>query len=375
MSRSSSPSQLSVILGWQKFLERPVQFEELSGSMRDLSPPRFSFYLMLSLATAIATFGMLANSAPTIIGAMIIAPLMAPILSLAFGLVCSDWRMTLAATFSVITGTMLVIVFAFICTEMIGLRIAGSEILGRSSPTLLDLGVALAAGAAGAFAYTRTSIMNSIAGVAIAVALVPPLAVVGIGLSLGYKAAGDADADLREIGIMSGGFDIAQGAFVLFLTNLIGIIATAAIVFALSTKGRWRNVIAGFFIFLILLIPIFGPLSDGLYRLYVKSTVNRALVALVVLKPDLYSGHAKVNRLNVDNFNDRVHVNLDVTIDSAHLSKMPSQVATLQKYLSAALGKKVELRATVLPVDVKTFVAISSEDDEDIDDKVLEEIN
>jgi len=91
--------------------------------------------------------------------------------------------------------------------------------LSRAFPSLLDLGVAMAAGAAGAFSLSRESIRNSVAGVAISVSLVPPLAVAGIGLALGRKATADVGLSFREVGLFSGGTDIAVGAIVLFLTT------------------------------------------------------------------------------------------------------------------------------------------------------------
>ena len=116
---------------------------------------------------------------------MIIAPLMNPIASLAYALVVLSSRLLERAIFTLLTGILLVIVIAYLTTEILGLTTVGSEILGRTTPNSLDLGVALAAGAAAAFANTRRSIASALPGVAISVALVPPLSVVGIGLCLG----------------------------------------------------------------------------------------------------------------------------------------------------------------------------------------------
>jgi hypothetical protein len=134
----------SVLKSWAPHVESPASVEALSNIMVASAIPALSFYVMLGLATAIATLGLLSNSAPVVIGAMIVAPLMQPIVSFSFGVVVADWRLILYSTLTVVSGVFLVIGLAFATTELIGLRIAGSEILGRTAPTLLDLGIACA---------------------------------------------------------------------------------------------------------------------------------------------------------------------------------------------------------------------------------------
>ena len=95
--------------------------------------------------------------------------------------------MIIRSTIAVFTGTLLTIGVAFIITEAIGWQLAGFEIVARMRPSLLDLGIALAAGAA-AFAYTHPGVSSALAGIAIAVALVPPLCTVGIAIAFGQEA-------------------------------------------------------------------------------------------------------------------------------------------------------------------------------------------
>ena len=345
----------SIFAGWRFHFEKPVDAGGLSNALHALSVPTFGFYFMLSAATVITTFGMLANSAPAIIGAMIIAPLMGPIVSLAFGLVCTDWRMIVSSILSLFTGIVLVVAFAYLCTQVIGLRIAGSEILDRSAPTSLDLGIAMAAGAAGAFAHTRKSIMNSIAGVAIAVALVPPLTVVGIGLALGRQVTGGSSNRLQELGFEAGGFDIALGAMVLFLTNLIGIILVAAMVFIFNKYGRWKQALASLAFFLVLLALILEPLNFGLYRLYVKSTTLSTVTTLIVDQPDIFSGSARLRSMNVNYIGEQVSIDLVLTVAVEELSMMQERLVTFHRYLSAALNREVEIKADIIPVQFQSF--------------------
>ena len=169
---------------WHIYLEKPIPEEEVAYYRKAASIPSFSFFFLLICATILATLGLLANSPAVIIGAMIVAPLMNPILSIAFAIVTGHWTLYKQSLVTVFLGASAAILVSYGIGFLLPLSVVGSEVVARSSPNLIDLGIAIAAGAAGAFSLTRKSIANSIAGVAIAVALVPPLCVVGIGLGI-----------------------------------------------------------------------------------------------------------------------------------------------------------------------------------------------
>ena len=170
---------------WRLNLETQVPREELYRIRIASSKPSLGFFVLLICSAVIATLGLLSNSTAVVIGAMIVAPLMDPILSLAFGLTISDNKLVKRSAITVAIGVAVVVITAWILTSMIGPAEVNREITSRTAPTLIDLGIATAAAVAGAFTITRDRLSNSIAGVAIAVALVPPLCVTGIGLSLG----------------------------------------------------------------------------------------------------------------------------------------------------------------------------------------------
>jgi uncharacterized hydrophobic protein (TIGR00271 family) len=177
-----------------------------------------AWWVMLLLSVAIATFGILQDSTAVVIGAMLIAPLMTPIIGTAAGAV-NGWPKRITASLGMIAaGVSASIGLAFVigawAPQLIPLA-SNSQVTSRVSPNIIDMGIALAAGAAGAFANVNKRVSASIAGVAIAVALVPPLGVVGLTLHAGML--GDA-----------------LGAFLLFLTNLVSIILAAMIVFGLT---------------------------------------------------------------------------------------------------------------------------------------------
>lgn len=337
---------------WRSQTEDAISAADLFENMKQLSLPSFDFFLMLTLSALIATFGLIADSAPAIIGAMIIAPLMSPIMSFSGGLVSVDVRLIARSALTVITGVTLVVVLAYGSTFMFGLRIVGTEILNRTSPSLIDLGVAMAAGAAAAFAHTRRSIMTSIAGVAIAVALVPPLAVTGIGLAIGRKGATESGFSLSEIGFFSGGIDVATGSFLLFLTNFIGIVALAILVFVLQGYGKRAKALLALAAFIAATLVIFQPLQETLREIYVKNRVVRLVVKLAATSPNLMSGEAKFESINVNYQDGLLHIYIDAFIPTDETPGVRQRIHRFRELLSKDIGEPVVLKVELMPVDV-----------------------
>jgi uncharacterized hydrophobic protein (TIGR00271 family) len=342
---------------WRTLIEGPLSHADVRAAMQQASVPYFGFYFMLGLAVVIATFGLLSNSAPTIIGAMIIAPLMAPIISLSFGIVDTDWALAVRSILTVVSGVVTVVLLAYGVTMGVGLRVAGSEIIGRSSPTLLDMGVAMAAGAAAAFAQTRRSIVSSIAGVAIAVALVPPLAVAGIGLAQGQSVGTDIGISLGQVGLAGGGVNIATGAFLLFLTNLAGIVIVAGIVFLALGYGRWLKGAPGLALVAVLSLLLFRPLGVSLERLYVRGQVLSQMSLLRQNYPELFTGKGRLDSIFVDYQGDVVRVTVTATVQREMLQDMRSRIDKFQNYLAAALRRPIIMEVQVVPVDVIDYRA------------------
>jgi uncharacterized hydrophobic protein (TIGR00271 family) len=176
-----------------------------------------SYLVMLLLSVALASLAILQDSTAVIIGAMLVAPLMTPIMGCAAGLV-TGWRSRVLSSLVVIAvSVVLSIALAWVLAAWIPALVpleANSQVLSRASPTLVDLAIALAAGAAGAYATVDERVSSSLTGVAIAVALVPPLGVVGVTLEAGHWVQ-------------------ALGALLLFTTNLVSILVAASVVFVL----------------------------------------------------------------------------------------------------------------------------------------------
>ena len=176
-----------------------------------------SFWILLTLAGIIASAGVASDSTATVIGAMIVAPLMTPILGTAFSLVIAERQYLAHSLLAVLGGALLVISVAFLfgMIDPIGIITEGnSQVSARVHPRLIDLIAALATGMVGAFALVRSDISDTLPGVAIAISLVPPLAVVGLTLHDGKT-------------------DEALGALLLFGTNVAAIVFTATMVLLL----------------------------------------------------------------------------------------------------------------------------------------------
>ncbi|UCH60549.1 MAG: DUF389 domain-containing protein [Anaerolineales bacterium] len=232
---SKKPSSWRVRLRhlWRKLVPR-IDLErrgEVQVLMRESSNPDFDFFLLVTLSCVIATLGLLTDSAAVIIGAMLVAPLMSPIIGLGLASITGDSRLLGNATTALLRGAVLAVLMSFILTwinthlPFVGLQ--GQELPGeiqaRVSPSPIDLGIALAGGLAAAFALAMPNISAALPGVAIATALMPPLCTIGVGLALGR-------------------WNVAAGATLLFITNAVTIAFAATLVFfALGFSPRPRN--------------------------------------------------------------------------------------------------------------------------------------
>lgn len=189
---------------------------ELHEDIEEMSQPTWSYYGMVGLSGIIAAYGLLAGNTAVVIGAMLVAPLMSPIFGIALGLAIGDRKLLARAVLSEALGIVIVVGLAF----LIGLAPLrpefGPVILMRTQPTLYDMIVGLAAGLAGAYAIMSERISVALPGVAIAVAVVPPLAVAGLCLAAGR-------------------LELAGGAMLLFTANFLAIEVAAA--FLLTSYG------------------------------------------------------------------------------------------------------------------------------------------
>lgn len=293
--QNSNPpiSILKWLFGWIYLVELPNPKDEVEIIVKKGSTPDHSFFVMMAVSSVIATLGLLANSAAVIIGAMIIAPLMSPIIATSFWLLSGRWILILRSLLTVVLGTILSVAVAYFITDLIGWKLAGTEIVSRMKPNLLDLGVALAAGTAAAFAYTRFSVSASFAGIAIAVALVPPLCTVGIALAIENEV-------VAEVGLTLDRFD-PQGPLLLYITNLIGIVFAGSMVFYLQYFRKRLKSLITIVVTMGCLGIILYPLGIRMNDLMIRNKIRRNLTTLTIsFLPEDY------NKLRLRNLNVRI---------------------------------------------------------------------
>lgn len=304
-----------------------------------------AWWTMLILSVAIATFAVLQDSTAVVIGAMLIAPLMTPILGLA-GAVVNGWRHRAGASALLVAmGVAAAISLAYLLASWVPQLVAfdaNTQISSRTSPTFIDMLIAIAAGAAGAFATVNSRVASSIAGVAIAVALVPPLSVVGVALE------SERWAD-------------ALGAFVLFMTNFVSIVLAAAAVFVLTgfaeagrLRTNGRQIVSTLAPFGALAMVILVPLVFTAEGILADSSRSRAA------QDEVQAWLEGVERIQVD----LVSVDEDEVLVALSGSQRPPSPAVLQRQLSDALGGPVALVLEYTPtqrVDVSESGEVSRE--------------
>ncbi len=180
-----------------------------------------SYWSQVFFSAGIATLGLALNSPAVIIGAMLISPLMGPILASGLALAVGDFVLAVRATANLLLSSLVAILFAVVLVALLPFKEVTAEIAARTQPNTLDLVIALFSGAVGSIAICKEvkGVVTSIPGVAIAVALMPPLCVVGYGIGLALSLNPEE------------GVRIAGGGGLLFLTNLVAIIFTAMVVF------------------------------------------------------------------------------------------------------------------------------------------------
>ncbi len=232
-----------------------------------------SYMLMCGLSAGIAALGLLQSSTAVVIGAMLISPLMGPIASLGFGFASFDGHQIRNSIKVIAMGAAIGIMTGVLLTWLSPIRNATPEIIARTEPTLLDLAVAVFSGIAGAYATVQQKGATAI-GVAIATALMPPLATVGYGLGVANMT-------------------FAMGAFLLFLTNLAAIAFSFALVARLSGAARPianveiapRYVMAGLAAFAALATPLGVTLYRVTTEAKAQATVRRLLAQELKLRP------------------------------------------------------------------------------------------
>jgi uncharacterized hydrophobic protein (TIGR00271 family) len=298
------PSRRVLLLHLFRRIVKPVTRErraEVTIQLRDSSNPDFDFFLLVVLSSIIATSGLLTNSPAVIIGAMLVAPLMSPILGLGLASLTGDATFFRNAGIALARGAAIAILIATLLTlvnrvlPFLPLQELPGEVLARTRPTPIDLTIALAGGMAAAFALAMPSISAALPGVAIATALMPPLCTIGVGIAM------------RR-------WDVAGGALLIFITNAVTIAFAAMLVFSavgFSVKredGRIvpRALVVTAIFTAVLLIPLTW-LSVQFFR---DATDNRLIEDVV--KTEITPFDAELANIDIARQEDTIHITLTV---------------------------------------------------------------
>lgn len=180
------------------------------------STPRQDFFFMIILSILMATFGLLLDNSAIIIGSMLVAPMLYPILSLALGITISDQGLMSRSFYTILKSAGIGIAAAIAVTLLFSSQFSQitPEITSRAHPSLSYVIVAIISGLAGSFALVKPRLNDTLPGIAISVALIPPLAVVGIGI---------AEFD----------WELVSGSLLLFIVNTIGVIFASMLTFSM----------------------------------------------------------------------------------------------------------------------------------------------
>ncbi len=307
--------------------------------------PSADFFIMISLASAIATFGLLLNSPAIIIGAMLVAPLMAAIIAIGLGVALGNLRLLRLATKATLKGVSLAILVSFVASFFVVIVMPmGSpptEVLARTRPSLLDLGVAIFSGMAGAYAVCRKNLADALAGVAISAALVPPLSTIGIGLALSS-------------------LNITGGAFLLFLTNLVAVSGASGITFLLvgfhperGEQQRAKVFQRGIVGVIILTLTISIPLTWLTIRSLQQTKLNRAINQALTAQAQQYN--FEIVDWQASKAQDNT-LRLDITVRSSHDIHY-QETLSLQKKIALKLQRPISLQLSVIPLrQLDTFI-------------------
>ena len=234
------------------------QYTSLFTNLREEGKVNSVYITLLILSTMIATFGLFINSSSVVIGAMLLAPLMQPIVSLSMGVLRQDTGLEINGAKSIFWGVSAVLLTAALIAMFTPIERITSEMAGRLSPTILDLFVAIVSGIAAAYVKSNEKILGALAGVAIAVALVPPIAVAGIGLGWGD-------------------WHMFMMSFLLFTTNLVGIVLAAALTFVFLGFSPLRVAKKGLMTWLVIVSLVAIPLYSAFEQMKEDIKVQKIL--------------------------------------------------------------------------------------------------
>lgn len=303
-----------------------------------------SYIVLLIASTIISTLGLLIGSPATIIGGMIIAPLMWPLVKIGMGISLARKSYIIHAVYLLVGSLALIVGTAFLIAFISPLKGINPEIIARSQPTLLDLFIALAAGMIAALALIHKRISSSLAGVAIATSLLPPLCVTGIGIALSNMT-------------------IASGSFLLFTANAVSIIFIAIFVFRFAgitshgeSEFKNQSILFVAIMLAITALPLFAFLQEYSFKATAYQKTEKVLQqTFEEISPDIIVSSVKTNITKQKNL---VSIEADILVPEG-IALSLEQKEDIIKQLEESLNRKVQLNLLV-----QQTIALESKSDE-----------
>ncbi len=321
----------------------PERKEAFLNTIHDHTQFSISYISLLVVSTIISTLGLLINSPATIIGGMIISPLMWPLVKISTGISLARKSYLLETLYLLFGSLALIVITASMITLISPLKGLNAEILTRSQPTLLDLIIALAAGAIAAMALIHKRISSSLAGVAIATSLLPPLCVTGIGLALTN-------------------FSIASGSFLLFAANAVSIIFISIFVFQFAgitnhshEEFRKESILFVAIMLAITALPLFIFLREYSFKTQVFQKTEQVLEETFnEVSPEIVINNISTK---VSNQKNNIQISADILVPEGitlSIEQKEQIIAQLEKILD---------RTVQLNLLVQQTIALESETD------------
>jgi len=326
---------MNILQRFHQYVHPPSKHErsEIAAEIIESASPGFDFFLLVVLSCSIATMGLITNSPAVIIGAMLVAPLMSPIIGLGLGSIMGNTRLVESALSALLRGAVLAVLLSVIMTiinrnlPFVALQELPAEVLSRTHPSPIDLIIALAGGLAASYAMTRPNMSAALPGVAIATALMPPVCTIGIGLALER-------------------WDVAGGATLLFITNAITIAFAAALVFFLQGFAPARHaegqiVPQSLIIAAALTLALLVPLSFYGVKFFNEANENRRINEVVNTAVSSLTGAELVDPLIVEHTQNGLSMVITVRTNTPLRYE---QVTELQKSIATNLQLPVSLK-------------------------------
>ena len=290
------------------------------------SQPTATYYVLLSISELIAGFALIIGSDATLIGANVVAPLMTPIIGISLGLMRGDLRLLRTALLAEFGGALIAVVLTYLLGLMPFWGDPTPSLLAQTKPTMIDLLVAALAGFAGVLAMIDERVSPALPGVAIATALNPPVAAIGLCLAFGA-------------------YQGAWGAFLLFFANVLAILAVAAVLFLIAGFVTWaeigsvRGLARRFAPAVIGLLLVTALLTKYLAGMVENIHTQRAITAVL----DQELAHEPSTALfGVDFSRGKDGVDVLAEVRTPHVPA-PGRVNEIQDALGSRLGEPVRL--------------------------------